>query len=167
MYCTNCGKPVERNFCTNCGFQLTNGPTPAAQKQKAPTPSVLINDKWANALFENGEMNAIGKFLVSGPGAKIGMEFVKKLTGGIWVGGTAFLYTDALIFKPNLVNKMVHAGDVSWRIPLEDVLDVATQWAIGTDIITIHTAEGKFKIRCWGAKTFAVQIDQQRKILKK
>ena len=168
MYCPNCGHPGEvGKFCTNCGKPLPGNGSPVSNNSGAPepkqntsTPGRLIKKKLCDGLFEKGEMNAIGKRL---PGAAVAAEIVKKISGGIWVAGSVMLYTDALEFKPNVTNTWLISGDLTWRIPLEEVQDVTSSWGFGARIITITTATGNFKIRCLGAENLVGQINQQRK----
>lgn len=128
--------------------------------------SNIIAKKTANALIKDAEVSFNASYIIT-PGVEIPIDSLfpamKKAMGGLWVGGTATLYEDALAFKPNKLNMELHKGDVSVQIPLADVTGVRVKGGILTKIIDIETATGKLSIRCFGAKDFAAKIEDQVK----
>ena len=74
--------------------------------------------------------------------------------GGIWVGGSAELTTAFLMFRPNALNRALHAEDYSFTIALADIASVEYERALLTDIVVVTTATGRFKLRCFGARRF-------------
>jgi hypothetical protein len=85
----------------------------------------------------------------------------KKLMGGLWVGGTTYLTEDAVIFRPNLLNRLVHKQDYSVSIPLSEITDVKKRFGIGTQIIDVKTSKGTLSFRCYWASSFLEMINQQ------
>ena len=127
--------------------------------------STEIAKKTVNALITDAEVGFGAKFLVSATGLDVTetvLKGFKKAMGGLWVGGTATLYETKIAFRPNAMNKAVHAGDYSVEIPLDDVSDIQVRFGFVTKIIDIVTADGKLSIRCFGAPDFAAKIREQQ-----
>jgi|SRR6186713_2731555 len=116
---------------------------------------IFIKKRVCDALIETAEPNALLKFLLRKTKVNIVIGVVKRLGGGLWVGGNVYLYPDAIEFRPNGLNKLIHAGNISWRVPLQEVLEVTTGSGFVTQVITIRTERVKFKIRCYGADRLA------------
>ena len=126
--------------------------------------STEIARKTVNALITDAEMSFGARFLVSATGLDVTeavLKGFKKAMGGLWVGGTATLYETKIAFRPNAMNKAVHAGDYSIEIPLDNVTEVQVRFGFVTKIIDIATADGKLSIRCFGAPDFAAKIREQ------
>lgn len=117
----------------------------------------------ANALMKDAEITDRGQSLL-GPGGRLGTNAVKKLMGGLWVGGTVYLTEDAVEFHPNGLNRVVHKDpdSLSVVIPLRGITSVGTRFGIATQIIDIKTAIGTLSVRCYGAPGFAKKIEAAR-----
>jgi hypothetical protein len=63
-----------------------------------------------------------------------------------------------LAFSPNAVNRLVHAGDPSFTIPLSAVSRVDVEPGFFTKIIAVTWTGGVTRFRCYGAARFADQI---------
>lgn len=126
-------------------------------------PENVIARKMANALMKDAEITDRAQSLL-GPGGRLGTNAVKKLMGGLWVGGTAYLTEDAVEFHPNGLNRMVHKDpdSLSVVIPLRGITSVETRFGIATQIIDIKTAIGTLSVRCYGAPGFAKKIEAAR-----
>lgn len=126
-------------------------------------PENVIARKLANALMKDAEIGDRTQSLL-GAGGRLGTNAVKKLMGGLWVGGTAYLTKDAVEFHPNGLNRAIHKDpeSLSVVIPLRGITDVETRFGIGTQIIDIKTAIGTLSIRCYGAPRFAKKIEAAR-----
>ncbi len=116
---------------------------------------MLIKKRVCDALIQTAEPNALLRFLLRRTKADMVVGVVKRLTGGLWVGGNVYLYQDAVEFRPNGLNKLIHAGEVSWRVPLKEILSVSTGFGFVTKVITMRTERVSFRIRCYGADAFA------------
>lgn len=127
-------------------------------------PNNVIARKLANALMKDAEIGDRTQ-MVLGPGGRLGTNAVKKLMGGLWVGGTAYLTSDAVGFHPNGLNRAMHKDpdSLSVVLPLRSITGVETRFGIATQIIDIKTAIGTLSIRCYGAKGFADKIESVRK----
>lgn len=122
-------------------------------------PDNVIARKLANALMKDAEIGDRTQ-MVLGPGGRLGTSAVKKLMGGLWVGGTAYLTSDALEFHPNGLNRAMHKDPESLSVvlPLRSITGIETRFGIATQIIDIKTAIGTLSLRCCGAKGFADKI---------
>jgi hypothetical protein len=128
-----------------------------------------IEKKTVNALVPDAEIGFIAEFVMEMTDTKITKDVLKqfqKAMGGLWVGGSATLYGTKLQFRPNTINRMVHADDYSLEIPLSEITEVGVRFGMVTRIIDIVTAHGKFSMRCYGAKNFAETIRNQVKAQK-
>jgi hypothetical protein len=78
--------------------------------------------------------------------------------GGLWVGGRVTLTPAELSFAPNAVNRLAHAGDSSFAIPLSAIGQVDVEPGFYTKIIAVTWTGGVTRLRCYGAAAFADQI---------
>src|SRR5262245_52560912 len=120
-----------------------------------------IANKTVNALIKNAEIAFGVRYCLNATGLHITgtvIDGLKKVMGGLWVGGTATLYATEVTFRPNALNTAIHAGDYSIAIPLADVSDVQVRFGFVTRIIDVITADGTLSIRCFGASRFADMI---------
>ena len=126
-------------------------------------PDNIIARKLANALMKDAEIGDQTS-RVMGAGGRLGTAAVKKLMGGLWVGGTAYLTEDAVEFHPNGLNRAVHKDPESLSVvlPLRGITSVETRFGMMTQIIDIKTAIGTLSIRCFGADGFAKKIEKAR-----
>lgn len=124
-----------------------------------------IARKTVNALITDAEIGFGAKFIIGATGLDVtetALKGFRKAMGGLWVGGTATLYDTKIAFRPNALNRAVHAGDYSVEIPLDEVSDVVVRFGFFTKIIDIVTTDGKLSIRCYGARNFAAKIREQQ-----
>ena len=126
-------------------------------------PENVIAKKLVNALMKDAEVGDRAQRLL-GAGGRFGTNAAKKLMGGLWVGGTAYLTEDAVEFHPNGINRMLHKDPDSMSVilPLRSITSVETRFGIGTQIIDVKTAIGTLSIRCYGAQGFAKKIEAAR-----
>ena len=126
-------------------------------------PDNVIARKMANALMKDAEMGDRASALL-GAGGRLGTNAVKNLMGGLWVGGTTYLTTDAVEFHPNGLNRALHKDPDSMSVvlPLRSITSVETRFGIGTKIIDLKTAIGTLSVRCYGAEGFARKIEDAR-----
>lgn len=97
---------------------------------KPPSTYIERRTTTCQALMEAAEPNMIAKFLV---GQEIGVplvgglvagkvfEWSKALTGGTWIGGSAYLTEDAVSFFPDMLNKLGFKNLETIHVPLTDV----------------------------------------------
>lgn len=126
-------------------------------------PDNVIARKLANALIKDAEIGDRTQTLL-GPGGRLGASAMKKLMGGLWVGGTVYLTSDAIEFHPNGFNRAVHKDpdSLSVVLPLRGITSVETRFGVATQIIDIKTAIGTLSVRCFGAPGFAKKIEAAR-----
>jgi hypothetical protein len=118
----------------------------------------LVAEKKANALIADAQTAYSGAThgVLSGV-----IEAFRKRMGGLWVGGTASLYETKLVFRPNRLNRAVHAAEYSVEVPLASVTDVRVRRAILTKIVDVTWDSGTLSIRCFGADGFDEAIRRQ------
>jgi hypothetical protein len=130
----------------------------------------VLGKRLCNALIKDAEPDFDAFFAVTdmvGLGAakkpvSAVSSVAKKLFGGLWVGGTTYLTKDAIIFRPNFLNRLVHKHDCSVRIPLSEITDVEKRFGIGTKIIDISTSKGTLSVRCYWPTSFIKMINVER-----
>jgi hypothetical protein len=88
------------------------------------------------------------------------LDRFKSAHGGLWVGGRATLTTQSLCFRPNAVNRGIHAGPLDIEIPLPDIVSIEVLPAFVSSVIAIRTPQSAVKIRCFRADAFASHIAQ-------
>ena len=126
-------------------------------------PENVIARKMAIALMMDAELGDRTS-TVLGPGGRLGTAAVKKLMGGLWVGGTVYLTDSAVEFHPNGLNRAVHKDPdaLSVVLPLRSITAIDTRFGVMTKIIDIKTAIGTLSVRCYGAESFAKKIETAR-----
>ena len=123
----------------------------------------VIDRRMASVLFAEAEPGLAAKWML-GLDGRAGIAIARKLVGGSWVGGNAWLTHETLRFRPNLVNRMAHrnAETLGIAIPLGDIRSVAERFGLATRIIDIETAAATLSLRCYRAQAFASAIDAAR-----
>jgi hypothetical protein len=96
------------------------------------------------------------------------MKMLKQFqtaSGGLWVGGRATLTTEALIFEPDMLNRLVHAkGTVPpVEIPIAQIKDAKRRFDLFMGLVDVYLAGGTFSLRCYSARAFAEAIRKQSK----
>src|SRR5687767_9040387 len=110
--------------------------------------SNVTDRKLCNALIKEAEVDFAllytGLSVTGLAGAGKGIEGVlilfRKFYGGLWVGGVAELGEKEFVFKPNLMNRIIHKGDYTIKIPIKEILGVDVKFGFFTKIIDISTA---------------------------
>jgi hypothetical protein len=115
-------------------------------------PQDIVAAKVANALVQD----ASSPLEDAGTGRAI--RRTRGRYGGLWVGGRVTLTRTELQFAPNAANRLVHAGDTSFTIPLPAVRQVDVEPGVLTKIIAVTWTGGVTRVRCFGAARFADQI---------
>jgi len=159
MFCPSCGTEGSGNFCMKCGYAL---------KREGNAPSVppenwaqnIIGKRLCNAFIKDAEVKA-PFYAITSVNAVIS-DFKERM-GGLWVGGATYLTKDAIIFRPNLVNRLIHKQDYSVRIPLSEIVAVQKRFGFVTQIIDIKTGKGIFSIRCFRPNSFIDMINNARR----
>lgn len=117
----------------------------------------VIAWKIANALIADAEPSGAAKAF--GVWLKPLMGFMRRRMGGLWVGGTVTLTRDALLFEPNMLNVVAHAGSTARALPLARVAEVRDRFGWFTRIVDVAADDGEtLTFRCYGAPAFAEKI---------
>lgn len=115
--------------------------------------------KVCNALFTDADVSAAAGSVI--PSSTI--PLMRRLFGGLWVGGTATLSHDTLRFDPNDMNRAMHATDVSFTLPLREITGIRLERGILTKIVVVSTLDGERRLRCFGAAGLADAIEGARR----
>ena len=124
----------------------------------------IVATKTVNALIPEAEMGFAAKFILDKAGVSATgpvLEVAKKLMGGLWVGGTVAIEERALVFRPNLLNRLVHKSEYTVTIPFKEIFQVNVRLGFVTKITDVVTADGRFSFRCYGAEAFADLLRKQ------
>lgn len=123
----------------------------------------VILQRAANALFADVEpASPLGK----GPIGWIlvwPLILLKRLFGGLWVGGTVTITPEHVRFEPNAINVAVHENAHGFLVPYKDIRDVRVERGIGTNIVVLMTPEGERRFRCYKANDAAEAISAARR----
>lgn len=120
----------------------------------------VIATKTVNALVENAQTafdDVPGWVPVAGSVSRANAR-ARKRSGGLWVGGKAYLTTTQLRFEPNKLNRAAHTNDTAMELALSGIRAVSVERAIGMKIVVLSWSGGVAKLRCYGAAKFADQI---------
>lgn len=122
----------------------------------------VIETRVANACLADAEPNALFRYVMDATGASKGadpaLELIRKMSGGLWVGGRVFLTSHRIVFLPNALNRAVHKELPVIAFRLADVTGVATRFGFVTNIADFATPAGLLTVRAYGMKAFAEKV---------
>jgi hypothetical protein len=125
----------------------------------------ILDYRICNACLRDARPNQFASLALNAMGAD-GIEgvfaLIKKMTGGLWVGGRTILTSHRVIFAPNAMNKAVHESLSMIALRLRDVTEVNDRFAVGSRIIDITTPDGSLTVRVPRAVAFRDAIRQAR-----
>lgn len=126
-------------------------------------PDRVLDKRVVNALFQDADINRLGKLMLGFDG-KVSLAISRKLVGGIWVGGNTYLTPETISFQPNGLNRMFHRNmdDLRVVIPLADLAPVKRRFGVVTKIIDLTTDDMTLSIRCLNSARFADAIENAR-----
>lgn len=82
---------------------------------------------------------------------------IKRVLGGLWVGGTVELSQEGIRFEPNQTNAALHLETHSVWIPVADVRSVIREFGWVSGVVVVQHASGVFRFRCFGARRVAAE----------
>jgi hypothetical protein len=125
----------------------------------------IVDFRICNACLPDARPNQFATLALNAMGAD-GIEgvfaLIRKMTGGLWVGGRVILTSHRVIFAPNAMNRAVHESLSMIAIRLRDVTEVKDRFGVGSRIIDIATPEGSLAVRTPRAVAFRDAIRQAR-----
>lgn len=136
---------------------------------KPPSTYIERRTTTCQALMEAAEPNMIAKFLV---GQEIGVplvgglvagkvfEWTKALTGGTWIGGSAYLTEDAVSFFPDMLNKLGFKNLETIHVPLTDMRSARFTMKNLQPAVAVETESATLWLSLyWKPKGFAEAIN--------
>jgi hypothetical protein len=111
--------------------------------------------KICNALFPDATIAPFAE-------AEIGRRtigFLRKMFGGLWVGGRVTISKKGLSFQPNDLNKSVHKTNCTVNIPFSELISAHKEFGVITGIVVLNHTGGQFRFRCYGASRVADDIN--------
>lgn len=124
----------------------------------------VIEFRVANARLREVEPNMffglLAKSLDFDVAAAGSFYLIKKLTGGMWVGGRVILTTHRIIFLPNAMNRAVTRDLQAIALLLSDVTEVSDRFGVGSRIIDVETPGGALTFRCPRSRQFKEAVAQ-------
>lgn len=126
-------------------------------------PDSILAEKTVSALFEDAKMGRLSK-LVLGIDGRIGAAASKKMVGGFWVSGKAYLTEAAFEFHPGMINRPYYKEFDTLFVHLSwpDLTRITPRHGLVTKIIDLKTEARTLSIRCHGAEQFAKAIEATR-----
>lgn len=123
--------------------------------------SAILDSRAANALFAEARPS---ETLADWIPVLAVLDLFARRFGGLWVGGTATLTDEALIFEPNRMNRLVHEDGSALRLdlPLAAIDAVSTRSGFVSGIIDVKAQGALFSLRSFRAAAFAARIEDAR-----
>lgn len=126
----------------------------------------VLDWRTCNACLADAEPSRLAQLvMLKGPieaTAEMVLKAVRKMMGGLWVGGRVFLTTHRVVFVPNALNRALHNSLSIVVVKLADVTGVVSRFGLFTRIVDVKTAQGTLTVRGHAMKKFARAIDGVR-----
>jgi hypothetical protein len=90
--------------------------------------------------------------------ADAAFALVRRMSGGLWVGGRTFLTTHRVVFVPNTMNRLVHNALPAIVLPLKAITRVDERFGFVTRIVDVSTPAGTLIVRCFKSAALAAAI---------
>jgi hypothetical protein len=120
----------------------------------------------SNALIESAELGAFAEVCSIGLGIDnaigIPLKLIKKLSGGLWVGGRVFLTTHRVIFMPNGLNTALTDGIDTVALRLADIISCKNPGGFGPTNAVVSTNVGDLKLRAHRSANFIEQLQRAK-----
>lgn len=128
-------------------------------------PSEIIAQKSVSALLDNAKMARISKMIL-GLDGQISAKLSKKMIGGQWISGTAYLTPVGFEFHPGLLNRpfFKNMDELCVRLNWPDITHLEKRFGMVSAIIDLKTATECHSIRCNGADAFIQRMDVLRSV---
>lgn len=126
-------------------------------------PRDIIVEKSVSALLDNAKMARISKMIL-GLDGQISAKLSKKMIGGQWISGKAYLTITGFQFHPSILNKpfLKNMEDLCLKVDWSDVTDLDKRFGMVSPIIDLKTATETHSIRCNGAESLLQRMDALR-----
>jgi hypothetical protein len=82
----------------------------------------------------------------------------KRKHGGLWVGGAVTVSESGIAFSPNRINRAVHEHLEAVDVPAGDIRAIRREFGWFTGIVVVEHVHGRFRFRCYGAKSLAARM---------
>lgn len=92
------------------------------------------------------------------------IDKIKKKKGGLWVGGKFTISEGGFNFYTNTMNKAAHISDADISFDLSEIKKVWRDFGWVSGIINLQLENQLVRVRCFGAKKVAREINGYLKI---
>lgn len=126
-------------------------------------PGNVIEKRKASALIKGAQLGLAGRMLFGLEG-RLSHSIAKKMMGGSWITGTAYLTPETVEFHPDFLDARLHKDADALRvvIPLDEITAIEVRQGLATPIVDIETAETSLSFRCYRGKAFQAAIEAAR-----
>jgi hypothetical protein len=100
----------------------------------------------AGALIKDARLKPGANWLENPWTASLALGLVRKIYGGLWVGGFAELRADSFQFVPNHINEAMTSGSLRVAIPLQTVTSISWRPGMWTGIIDLVSCDEEIGI---------------------
>lgn len=127
-------------------------------------PKNVITEKSVSALLDNAKMARISKMIL-GLDGQLSAKLSKKMIGGQWISGTAYLTADRFEFQPGFLNRpfFKNLEELKLVLPWQEIIEVEKRFGMVASIVDLKTSIETHSIRCNGADAFMAQVDRLRR----
>lgn len=127
-------------------------------------PANIIAEKSVSALLDNAQMARISKMIL-GLDGQISAKLSKKMIGGQWISGTAYLTPERFEFHPGLLNRpfFKNVDELRLAIPWAEITEIEKRFGMVGAIIDVKTVSETHSIRCNGADAFIAEMERLRR----
>ncbi|MEM7328817.1 MAG: hypothetical protein AAF437_08775 [Pseudomonadota bacterium] len=126
-------------------------------------PREIIAEKSVSALLDNAQMARISKIIL-GLDGQLSAKLSKKMIGGQWISGKAYLTPDTFEFQPGILNRpfFKDIDALCMRITWSDIKRLEKRFGMVSPIIDLETLTETHSIRCNGAEAFLQRMNALR-----
>ncbi|MEL7111197.1 MAG: hypothetical protein AAGJ68_10445 [Pseudomonadota bacterium] len=126
-------------------------------------PADIIAEKSVSALLDNAKMARISKMIL-GLDGQISAKLSKKMIGGQWISGTAYLTQSGFEFHPGMLNRpfFKNMDELCLRLAWSDLTVLEKRFGMVASIIDLKTESETHSIRCNSADEFIQRMETLR-----
>jgi hypothetical protein len=126
----------------------------------------ILDTRVANACLADAEPNALSELIMMATDAGVGTDatigLIRKMSGGLWVGGRVFITSHRVVFIPNGMNRALHKALPVIAFRLSDITEANMRFGMVTKIADVSTKTGTLTIRAFDMNGFVMKLNAAR-----